>query len=63
MSFGCDARRSRATVAPSVASFFAGNTSNPPAATAASLFAMLPVVIAYLFLQKYFVQGLVGAQK
>lgn len=51
------------TVAPSIASFFAGHTSNLPAATAASLLAVLPIVLAYLFLQKHFVQGLVGAEK
>jgi raffinose/stachyose/melibiose transport system permease protein len=51
------------TVAPAIASFFGVQTSNLPAAAAASLLAVIPVVVAYLFLQKYFVQGLVGAEK
>ena len=51
------------TIAPAIASFFSLQTSNLPAATAASLMAVAPVVVAYLFLQKYFVRGLVGAEK
>lgn len=51
------------TIAPAIASFFSLQTSNLPAATAASLIAVIPVVVAYLFLQKYFVRGLVGAEK
>ncbi|PJJ72085.1 raffinose/stachyose/melibiose transport system permease protein [Diaminobutyricimonas aerilata] len=51
------------TIAPAIASFFSIQSSNLPAATAASLIAVVPVVVAYLFLQKYFVRGLVGAEK
>jgi len=51
------------TIAPAIASFFSLQTSNLPAAAAASLIALLPILVAYLFLQKYFVQGLVGAEK
>ncbi|PZE27410.1 carbohydrate ABC transporter permease [Curtobacterium sp. MCBD17_034] len=51
------------TIAPAIASFFSIQSSNLPAATAAALIAVVPIVIAYLFLQKYFVRGLVGAEK
>lgn len=51
------------TIAPAIASFFSLQTSNLPAAAAASLIALVPILVAYLFLQKYFVQGLVGAEK
>lgn len=51
------------TIAPAIASFFSIQSSNLPAAAAAALIAVVPVVVAYLFLQKYFVRGLVGAEK
>ena len=52
------------TIAPRVASFFAANSSNLGTAAAASLIAAAPMVIAYLFLQKYFIAGMVaGAEK
>jgi raffinose/stachyose/melibiose transport system permease protein len=52
------------TIAPSIASFFATQSSNLGAAAAASLIAAVPVVIAYLFLQQYFIRGMVaGAEK
>jgi raffinose/stachyose/melibiose transport system permease protein len=52
------------TIAPAIASFFSVQSSNLPAAAAASLMAMLPVLVAYLFLQKYFIKGMVaGAEK
>lgn len=51
------------TIAPAIASFFSLQSSNLPAATAAALIAVVPIVVAYLFLQKYFVRGLVGAEK
>lgn len=52
------------TIAPRVASFFASNSSNLGTAAAASLIAALPMIIAYLFLQKYFIAGMVaGAEK
>lgn len=47
-----------------VASFFAGYSSNPGAAAAAALIAIMPIALLYIFLQKYFVQGMVdGAVK
>lgn len=51
------------TIAPAIASFFSIQSSNLPAAAAAALIAVIPIVVAYLFLQKYFVRGLVGAEK
>lgn len=51
------------TIAPAIASFFSIQSSNLPTAAAAALIAVVPVVVAYLFLQKYFVRGLVGAEK
>lgn len=52
------------TIAPRVASFFAANSSNLGTAAAAALIAAAPMVIAYLFLQKYFIAGMIaGAEK
>lgn len=51
------------TIAPAIASFFSIQSSNLPAATAASLLAVVPVVVAYLFLQRHFMKGLAGAEK
>lgn len=52
------------TIAPAIASFFSVQSSNLPAAAAASLMAVLPVLVAYLFLQKFFIKGMVtGAEK
>jgi len=51
------------TIAPAIASFFSIQSSNLPAAAAAALIAVVPIVVVYLFLQKYFVRGLVGAEK
>lgn len=51
------------TVAPSVASFFGSSSGNLPSAAAASLISVIPVVVAYIFLQRYFVQGTVGFGK
>lgn len=52
------------TIAPAVSSFFSQNSSNLGAAAAASLIALIPVLIAYLFLQKFFMKGMVaGAEK
>lgn len=52
-------------VAPAVASFFSQQgSSNLGAAAAASLMAVVPVLIAYLFLQQHFMKGmLAGAEK
>ncbi len=52
------------TVAPAVGAFFSQESSNLGAAAAASLIALAPVLLAYLFLQKYFMKGMVaGAEK
>ena len=52
------------TLAPAAASFFGAQGSNIGAAAAAALIGLLPILIAYLFLQKYFVKGaLAGADK
>jgi raffinose/stachyose/melibiose transport system permease protein len=49
---------------PAIASFFSVQSSNLPAASAASLLAVIPVLVAYLFLQRYFIKGMVaGAEK
>jgi raffinose/stachyose/melibiose transport system permease protein len=52
------------TLAPSIAAFFGAQGSNVNAAVASSLLGVLPILIAYLFLQKYFMKGmLAGAEK
>lgn len=52
------------TIAPAIGSFFSQQSSNLGAAAAASLIAVVPVIVAYLFLQKYFIKGMVaGAEK
>lgn len=52
------------TLAPAVATFFGAQGSNVNAAVAASLLGVIPVIVAYLFLQKYFMKGmLAGAEK
>lgn len=52
------------TLAPAVASFFAAQGNNIGAAAAAALIGLTPILVAYLFLQKYFVKGaLAGAEK
>lgn len=54
----------RQTIAPRVASFFSANTNNLGIAAAAALIAAVPMVVAYMFLQKYFIAGMVaGAVK
>ena len=45
------------TITLAISSFFNEGTTNLPAAAAASVLSVLPVVILYLCLQKYFVQG------
>lgn len=49
------------TVTLSISSFFSQTTSNLHAASAAALLAILPVVICFLFLQKYFIKGMVDS--
>lgn len=52
------------TIAPAVANFFTTQSSNPGAAAAASLLSVVPVLVAYLFLQRHFIKGMVaGAMK
>lgn len=48
------------TIAPRVASFFATQSSNLGAGAAAALIAAVPIVVAYLFLQRYFIAGMVA---
>ena len=49
------------TIPLAIASYFSQTTSNVNAAAAAALLAILPIVIAFLFLQKYFIQGMVDS--
>lgn len=52
------------TLAPATASFFASSSSDVGAAAAAALIGVIPILIAYLALQKYFIKGaLAGAEK
>lgn len=52
------------TIAPTVANFFSSSGSNLNAAAAASLLSVVPILIVYLMLQKYFIKGMVaGSQK
>ncbi|WP_313357437.1 carbohydrate ABC transporter permease [Microbacterium sp.] len=48
------------TIAPAVAGFFAAQGSNPGAAAAASVLSVVPVLLAYLFLQRSFIRGMVA---
>lgn len=48
-------------VATSVAQFFSQQSNNMGGAAAAALIGMLPVTILYLFLQKYFIKGMVDS--
>lgn len=49
------------TVSLAISSFFSQTTSNLNAAAAAALLAILPVTILFLFLQKYFIKGMVDS--
>lgn len=52
------------TIAPSISTFFATSASDLGAAAAASLISVLPVLIVYLVLQRYFIKGMVaGSEK
>lgn len=52
------------TITTAIGAFFSQQSSNLGAAAAASLMGMLPILIAYLFLQQYFMKGMVaGAEK
>ncbi|AKV56180.1 maltose ABC transporter permease [Bifidobacterium actinocoloniiforme DSM 22766] len=48
------------TIAPRVASFFSANANNLGIAAAASLMAAAPIVVAYMFLQRYFIAGMIA---
>ncbi|WP_328293198.1 carbohydrate ABC transporter permease [Kineococcus sp. NBC_00420] len=51
-------------LAPAVASFFSAQGNNIGAAAGAALIGLAPILVVYLFLQKYFVKGaLAGAEK
>lgn len=49
------------TVSLVISSFFLQTTSNLNAAAAATLLAIIPVIIMFLFLQKYFIKGMVDS--
>ncbi|MFE6734680.1 carbohydrate ABC transporter permease [Microbacterium sp. NPDC057650] len=52
------------TIAPAIGSFFATSSSDLGAAAAASLISVLPVLVVYLVLQRYFIKGMVaGSEK
>lgn len=52
------------TTAPAIGTFFASQGSDPNAAAAAALLTVVPVLAAYLVLQRYFIKGMVaGAEK
>lgn len=54
-------KRNMRNVATSVAQFFSQQSNNMGGAAAAALIGMLPIVILYLFLQKYFIKGMVDS--
>jgi len=54
-------KRDMRNVATSVAQFFSQQSNNMGGAAAAALIGMLPIVILYLFLQKYFIKGMVDS--
>ncbi|MCT4595345.1 MAG: carbohydrate ABC transporter permease [Anaeromicrobium sp.] len=49
------------TVTLAVSSFFSKNSSNLNGAAATALIAILPIVLIYIFMQRYFVQGMVDS--
>ncbi|MDD7465778.1 MAG: carbohydrate ABC transporter permease [Actinomycetaceae bacterium] len=48
------------TLAPAIASFFGSANGNVNAAIAGSFLGVVPVLVAYLFLQKYFIKGMLA---
>ena len=48
------------TIAPAISSFFASSSTDLGAAAAASLLSVLPVLLVYLVLQRYFIKGMVA---
>lgn len=51
------------TIAPAISSFFSQYSSNLGAGAAASILGMLPILLVYLFLQKYFIKGMVAGSE
>ncbi len=52
------------TITTAIGAFFSQQSSNLGAASAASLMGMVPILLAYIFLQQYFMKGMVaGAEK
>lgn len=49
------------TVTLAIASFFSQSNSNVNAAAAAALLGILPILLLFLFLQKYFIKGMVDS--
>lgn len=49
------------TITLAISSFFSQTTSNLNAATAGALLAILPIVVVFIFLQKYFIKGMVDS--
>ncbi|WP_242824183.1 carbohydrate ABC transporter permease [[Clostridium] dakarense] len=49
------------TVTQTIASFFSQNSSNMNAAAATALLGILPILIAFIFLQKYFIKGMIDS--
>jgi len=49
------------SVTLAVSGFFAQVSSNAFAAAAAAVIGVLPIVVLFLFLQKYFIQGMVDS--
>lgn len=52
------------TAAPAIGTFFASQGADPNAAAAAALLTVIPVLVAYLVLQRWFIKGMVdGSEK
>lgn len=49
------------TITLAISSFFSQTTSDLHAAAAAALIAILPVIIVFIFLQKYFIKGMIDS--
>lgn len=49
------------TITLAISSFFSQTTSNLHAAAAGALIAILPVIILFIFLQKYFIKGMIDS--
>ncbi|MGL6106075.1 carbohydrate ABC transporter permease [Romboutsia sp.] len=49
------------TVTQTISSFFAQNSSNLNAAAATALLGILPILVLFMFLQKYFIKGMIDS--